>query len=235
MKKSILLLAFVILFLFSGCNWFSDNPMFPSAKMNISAVILDESGKTVNTSSVGALSTTTINNTSTSDNESSVVNTTETETTNTVDNSQSTGTPGSTTTSTTTGTTTTTITSSTSDSSSTTDSTETNTDIKFARDVEFTFYALNNVGAEITQCVVQYKKLNGAVLGSLTKVLDVYLSVPYLVETPPKIVIEIFDPVVENYLVTNRIRESQALVTFFGSDFAGHSVSYKKSVYIKAY
>jgi len=219
--------------------------MFPSAKMNISAVILDESGMIIKTSSVGALSTTTISNTSTSDDESSVENTTDTETTAAVDNTQSTGTTGSTTTSTTTGSTTTTTTSSTGDSSSTTDTSEINTDIKFARDVEFTFNALNNVGAEITQCVVEYKKMNGQILTSLTKVLDVYLSVPNVIvpldvtkeykQEPAIIVIEIFDPVIENYLVANRIRESQAIVTFFGSDFAGHAVSYKKAVYIKAY
>lgn len=41
MYKKILVLSLTFLFLLSGCNWFSDNPMFPRAKVIISTPIED--------------------------------------------------------------------------------------------------------------------------------------------------------------------------------------------------
>lgn len=42
MYKKILVLSLTFLFLLSGCNWFSDNPMFPRAKINIAGTPIEE-------------------------------------------------------------------------------------------------------------------------------------------------------------------------------------------------
>lgn len=42
MYKKILVLSLTFLFLLSGCNWFSDNPMFPRAKINITGTPVEE-------------------------------------------------------------------------------------------------------------------------------------------------------------------------------------------------
>ncbi|HXL02830.1 MAG TPA: hypothetical protein PK016_06940, partial [Candidatus Atribacteria bacterium] len=42
MYKKILVLSLTFLFLLSGCNWFSDNPMFPRAKIIIAGTPIEE-------------------------------------------------------------------------------------------------------------------------------------------------------------------------------------------------
>ncbi|MCX6089890.1 MAG: hypothetical protein NTX88_05915, partial [Candidatus Atribacteria bacterium] len=246
---------FVFLVLFGGCQWFADNPMFPKAKMDVVAEILDESGATVTNGKVGIISVTNIESSSTDTSTSTQETASHTTTTNSsttnseVDTNQTiiggTGGSGSTVANTTINATETQTvnTADTTNSSEQSDTSTTTNAVTFARDVKFTFKSLNNVGAEITKCQVIYKSLSGTSISSLTKVLDVHQNVipsgspigAIYTQDNATVIVEIFDPVIENYFTTNKIRMAEADVTFFGTDFAGHDVFYYKTVYIQAY
>ncbi|MBC7216677.1 MAG: hypothetical protein H5U36_00540 [Candidatus Caldatribacterium sp.] len=165
-----------LLFLFlPGCGWFSDNPMFPKAKVSIVADV-----------KVSSLSAALAGET---------------------------------------------------DSESDSDS---DSESGFSRNwgwTEFTFTPLNRVGVKITQCRLEYKKTDGTALASLTRTIEMSIDVippqtPMAsvagVETASvKWSVDLLPPDVEAYLRSNRIPGVIVSVTFYGVDYATHSVQYR--------
>lgn len=157
-----------LLFLFlSGCGWFSDNPMFPRAKVSIVAEV-----------KVSSLSAALAGG-----------------------NDSESGSP------------------------------------KSWGWTEFTFTPLNRVGVKITQCRLEYKKTDGTVLASLTRTIETSIdvippqtpmaSVAGMETTETKWSVDLLPPDVEAYLRSNRIPGVIVSVTFYGVDYATHSVQYR--------
>jgi len=161
LKSKLLILSVILisLFLFSGCRWFADNPLFPRAKLMISA----------GPEKIGL-----------NDDDNTMI-----------------------------------------------------------RDVEFTFQPLNQVGAELTYCTIQYKTLGGELIEEVTRSIWVYVAVPPSLEEENsetkeiiKTKIEVLDIRTETYLRSQNITHAQAIVTFSGRDLAGHSVSFTKGIQV---
>ncbi len=219
MKKALFVVVVVLgLVFFSGCRWFADNPMFPTAKLSIEMEILDEDGSPIETGSVGVISRTTLefqSSTSSSFTQAS----SQAVTTSTQEGTEEESTE--------------------SQAISYTDTSLTNQEISitFARSVKFTFYPLNKVGAEITRCRIYYYDAQGNLIPSLERSFLVYILVPPLQDEGSEGVswtVEIFSSDVENYLFSHNITTGQALLVFEGEDNAGHEVSYRASVNISA-
>jgi len=219
MKKTLFPVVMVLCLVFlSGCRWFADNPMFPTAKLRIEMEILDESGSSISTGSVGIISRTSIESQSATS--SSFIQSSSQETTTSTQEG-------------------TTEESSESQSATYTDTSSVTQEVSviFARSVQFTFYPLNKVGAEITRCLVYYYDAQGNHIPSLERYFFVYILVPPLEDEGSEGVswtVEIFSNEVQDYFSSHGITVGQALLVFEGEDSAGHAVSYRTSVNISA-
>ncbi|MGQ9747126.1 MAG: hypothetical protein ACUVQZ_05090 [Candidatus Caldatribacteriaceae bacterium] len=149
----------IVLFSLSSCGWFSDNPMFPRAKVKIVGEVIASSGAT--NSNLGL--------------------------------------------------------------------------------VKFTFTPLNKVGVRMTQCKLEYKKVDGFLLSSLATTIPINIDV-IPIETPMASMagiedasvsyeIDLLPPNVETYLKLNRIPTVVVTVTFHGTDYATHAVSYSTGAF----
>jgi len=103
--------------------------------------------------------------------------------------------------------------------------------------VRFTFTPLNKVGVQITQYRLEYKKKDGTALPSLTTTIDTSIDIiPPATPMASNAGIETFSVTreldllpsdVEAYLKSNRIPAVIVTVTFSGTDYATHAVSYQ--------
>ncbi len=117
---------------------------------------------------------------------------------------------------------------------------------KQIKDVTFTFTPLNRVGAELTSCTVTYRTTGGTVIHQLTKTWNLHITVippdtpmgEYAYPTDyvrPEVTLEIFDPKVEGYLLSQGINQARAEIAFSGKDLAGHAVTFRKEIGITAF
>jgi len=101
----------------------------------------------------------------------------------------------------------------------------------------FTFTPLNRVGVKITQCRLEYRKADGTVLAALTRTIGTSIDV-IPPQTPMASVAgmedasvtweaDLLPPDVEAYIRSNRIPVVIVTVTFSGTDYATHAVSYR--------
>ncbi|NSW75472.1 MAG: hypothetical protein HPY68_01595 [Candidatus Atribacteria bacterium] len=214
----------MVLLFFSGCGWFSDNPMFPKAKVDISVTVLAEDGGEVSTGSLGIISVTSISNISSDTNTlSESITTTVTQQvyqggTSTVTQQVET----------------------TQQQTQQTQKIDETQKVVFARVVKFTIHPINAVGGTIEKCTIEYTDENGRIISALTRTLA--LSVQFLPVLPDTLTgsnlynqttsftLEIFTTEVEDYFVNNGITSGQAIVTFRGTDSALHAISYKETI-----
>ncbi len=219
MRKVLFAMVVVLCLVFlSGCRWFADNPMFPTAKLSIKMEILDEDGSPISTGSVGVISSTTMEFQSTTSS-SFTQSSSQEMTTSTQEGTEEESTE--------------------SQATSYTDTSSANQEISvaFARWVKFIFYPLNKVGTEITRCRIYYYDAQGNVIPSLERSFFVYILVPPLQDEGSEgasWTVEIFSSDVQDYFSSHGITVGQALVVFEGEDSAGHGVSYRASVNISA-
>lgn len=207
----VVVLGTVCLFLSSGCQWFADNPMFPTAKVAITFQVLSENGKEVLINQLGILSVTKIDQSnlesSSTEVEAPVSQETSTEiTSQTVTNTYS------------------------------LESTvTTNTAITFARSVRFTFNPRNAVGGRIEKCTIEYHDDKGNPILALKKFLAIFVDIPADTSKSTTVILEIFDKKVEDYYLGHNIIAGYAVVKFEGKDYAGHPITFKTSVPISVY
>ncbi len=219
-----IILGFWALTFLTGCGWFSDNPMFPTAKVDIRARVLKEDGNEVPAGILGVLAITTL--TSETTNTQQTTNSIITETTlETVDQNVYSSSE------------TTTTTSSFTENSESITETE---NVTFARVVEFTIHPINAVGGVIEEALIEYADGKGKVISALTR--SIPLSVRFLPVLPSNLsgstlynqttsfTLEIFTIGVQNYFQSNGITSGQAIVTLKGIDNAMHAITYRKTI-----
>ncbi|MGQ9622607.1 MAG: hypothetical protein ACUVTO_04085 [Candidatus Caldatribacteriaceae bacterium] len=218
------ILGLTCLFLSAGCRWFADNPMFPTAKVAITFQVLCEDGSEVRTNQLGILPVTTVNQTS---EESSSMGVTQAYTLE--------------------------ITTTTTEGTSSTSTTSQNEieekteeirekiegkqeiKITFARSVKFTFNPRNAVGGQIEKCTVEYYDGQGNLISALKKVLTIFVDIPADTSKSATVTLEIFDKEVEDYYLSHNLISGYAVMKFEGTDYAGHSMTFKASVPISVY
>jgi len=249
MKKYFIYILFILLsgiFLFNGCRWFADNPMFPTGKFEVSYKVLKEDGEEATNGILGVVSVTDI----TSESNASSSSTVSTEITESdihqegekyvivYDNEgvpyvvllpllhEQTGGGYETIVTT---------------ELASSESYLATIAVNFARVVEFSFSPINNVGAEIQDCEVVYTDNKGIPIDSLRKNLSVYLYLPPFGSSgePEKdasrtLKLEIFDQSTQDYYINHGITFGQAIITFNGIDGAGHPIAIKKAISINA-
>lgn len=107
--------------------------------------------------------------------------------------------------------------------------------------VKFTFTPLNKVGVRITQCKLEYRKVDGSSLSSLVTTVPINIdvipsgtpmaSMAGIENASVTYEIDLLPPNVETYLKSNRIPTVVVTVTFHGIDYATHAVSYSAGAF----